>query len=91
MVLVDLNRIHVVLNMQFSVSWCLPLMPRSFECLGENVCLIIPIFPYIYPARLAMCLPDSEALGVLFCSGGTDPKDGSGANSVCQWEFDTLP
>jgi len=49
-------------------------------------------YPSCYPTRLAMCLSGSKALLRLWvCSGGTDPKDGRGTNSLCQWEFDTLP
>lgn len=45
----------------------------------------------IYPTHLAMCLSDSKTLCFLVCSGGRDLKYGSGTNSICQWEFDTLP
>lgn len=47
-------------------------------------------YPSIYPAHLATCLLDSKTVCFLVCSGGTDFKDGSGTDSVCQREFHTL-
>lgn len=49
-------------------------------------------YPSIYHLiRPAMWLVDSKALCFLVYSGGTDLGDGSGSNSICQWQFHTLP
>lgn len=52
----NLNRIHVVLNIQmFSVSWYLPLVPRSFNC-TFNCSDYLSVCPFC----LAVCLLDSK-------------------------------
>lgn len=78
----DLNRNPVVLDIQkFLVSW----YPGV---LIVHVTVLI-IFPFILFVWLCACW--AVKLGLLVCSGETGLHDGSGPNSVCQWELNTLP